>query len=94
MDAQQLSGRKQRAPSRPGWRREERVDQTIWNVGRERLQQRRSARGRESLHGLTGYPKKPAASVGNQPLHFFKETSSRKTTCSEFRNTLQRDSDL
>jgi hypothetical protein len=37
MDAKQLSRRKQGAPPRPGWLREERVDEIVWKVGREHL---------------------------------------------------------
>jgi len=53
MDAKQLSGRKQRGPSGSGCLREERVDEIVWKVRREHLQQRRGARGRKSLHAQT-----------------------------------------
>src|ERR1041385_4576154 len=90
MDAKQLSRRKQGGPSGPGWLPAERVDQIIWNVGRKHLQERRSARGGKSLHPQTATLKNHLRLVGNKHLHFFIQTSSYKTTCSEFRNTLQK----
>src|ERR1051325_1572386 len=92
MDAKQLSRRKQGGPSGPGWLPAERVDQIIWNVGRKHLQERRSARGGKSLHPQTATLKNHLRLVGNKHLHFFIQTSSYKTTCSEFRNTLRWDS--
>src|SRR2546423_3261855 len=53
MDAKQLRSRKHGAPSGPGWLGEERVDEIVWKIRRQHLQQRRSARGRKLLHPQT-----------------------------------------
>jgi hypothetical protein len=84
MDAQQLSRRKQGAPSRPGWLREERVDEIVWKVRREHLQQRRGARGRKSLHPQTATLKNHLRLSETNPSIFSKKHLHAKSLAPNF----------